>query len=76
MSNDKATAEAERLRSRWPAEFRDGARCAFLRRYDGDRDEGGYPAGYPAWPLDRRDAWCAGFNRGRVDRARLLREPA
>ena len=39
--------EVARLTQRWPDEFCDGARCAFLRRFDGDRQGGGYPAGIP-----------------------------
>jgi hypothetical protein len=62
------------FRSRWPDEFRDGARCAFLRRFDGDREPGGYPLGFHAWLLDRRNAWLAGFNRGFHDRLRLAQE--
>ena len=48
--------ELTTLRERWPAEYRDGARCVFLLRFDGDRDQGGYPRGFHKWPLDRRNA--------------------
>jgi hypothetical protein len=51
-----STAEAITLKERWPAEYRDGARCAFLLKFDGDREKGGYPRGFHAWPLERRDA--------------------
>jgi hypothetical protein len=60
--------ELTRLRERWPDEYRDGARCAFLLKFDGDRERGGYPRGFQAWPLERRNAWFAGFNRGFHDR--------
>ena len=63
-----------RLRQRWPEEFRDGARCGFLLRFDGDRERGGYPRGFHVWPLDRRNAWFAGFNRGFCDLSRLAQE--
>jgi hypothetical protein len=71
-----APAERDALREQWPAEFRDGARCGFLQRYDGDREAGGYPRGFHRWPLDRRNAWFAGFNVGFHDRLRLAREVA
>ena len=58
------------IRERWPDEFKDGARCAFLRRFDGRREAGGYPLGFHSWPLERRNAWFAGFNRGLCDRFR------
>lgn len=63
-----AADEVEMIRKAWPAEFNDGARCAFLQHYDGDREKGRYPLGFHGWPLDRRNAWFAGFNKGRCDR--------
>jgi hypothetical protein len=71
-----AGAELAALRSRWPDDFRDGARCGFLLRFDGEREEGGYPRGFHLWPLERRNAWFAGFNVGFHDRLRLAREGA
>jgi hypothetical protein len=71
-----APNEVGRLRRRLPDEFRDGARCAFLQRFDGQREPGGYPHGFHLWPLERRNAWFAGFNRGFHDRHRLAREEA
>ena len=70
------SVELTRLRDRWPAEFRGGARCGFLHRFDGDRENGGYPRGFHGWPLDRRNAWFAGFNVGFHDRLRFVREEA
>ena len=63
------------IRQRWPGEFKDGARCAFLQRLDGPRMRGGYPPGFDLWLLERRNAWWAGFNRGNCDRIRAQREP-
>jgi hypothetical protein len=63
--------ERERLRRAWPHEFEDGARCAFLRRFDGERERGGGPLGFHRWPLERRNAWYAGFNIGLHDRIRF-----
>jgi hypothetical protein len=68
--------EVARLKRLWSDEFRDGARCAFLRQFDGDREAGGYPRGFHRWSLDRRNAWIAGFNVGFHDRPRLAREGA
>jgi hypothetical protein len=67
------TVAAETFKEQWPDEYRDGARCAFLRRFEGDREEGGYPRGFHEWPLERRNAWFAGFNRGFHDRLGLAR---
>jgi hypothetical protein len=74
--NNRVEREIAELRSRWPDEYRDGARCAFLRRFDGDRQAGGYPRGFLRWPADRRTAWFCGFNVGFHDRLRLAREMA
>ncbi len=69
-----ALQELAALRERWPAEFRDGARCAFLRTFEGDREAGGSPIGFHRWLLERRNAWFAGFNVGFHDRLRLTRK--
>jgi hypothetical protein len=57
------------LRRQWQDAFDDGARCAFLGEYPGEREPGGYPKGFHLWPLDKRNAWFAGANLGLVDRA-------
>ena len=62
--SERTEFEIEGLRSRWPEEFRDGVRCAFLRRFPGERERGGYPRGFHGWTLDRRNAWFSGFNQG------------
>jgi hypothetical protein len=58
------------LQERWPREWRDGARSAFLGQLTGEREQGGYPREFHAWSLDRRNAWFGGFNRGYHDRLR------
>jgi hypothetical protein len=70
------TAEQESavLRQRWPQEFRDGKDCAFVRSFEGDREAGGYPLGFHRWPLERRNAWIAGFHQGFHDRLRLTKK--
>jgi len=71
---EKARREVERLRAAWPAEFNDGARCAFMGKYNGARELGGYPKGFHDWPLDRRNAWYAGWNCGDIDREKFEAE--
>jgi hypothetical protein len=71
-----AVDELGRLRRLWPGEFRDGARCGLLLRFDGEREKGGYPRGFHLWPPGRRNAWFAGFNRGFHDRLCLFRKEA
>ena len=70
----RSSEEVARLRQRWPAEFREAARCTFLMRFDGEREPGGYPLGFHRWPLHRRNVWFAGFNVGFHDRVRLLQD--
>lgn len=67
-------AERDCLKLGRAADFDDGARCAFLRRFDGARERGGFPPGFHGWPLGRRNAWFAGFNVGFHDRIRFERE--
>jgi hypothetical protein len=71
-----AADELETLRKAWPGEYMDGARFAFLRRVNGRREPGGYPAAFHAWSLQRRNAWFAGFNRGSCDRFRASQKEA
>jgi hypothetical protein len=70
--------EAERaaIRKQWPTEFDDGARCGFSWQFKGPREPGGYPKGFHGWPLARRNAWYAGFNKGNSDRALFEQERA
>jgi hypothetical protein len=76
LAGDKAEAVLTSLQNKWPAEFRDGARCAFLQQQEGPRDAGGCPQGFHRWPLERRNAWFAGFNVGFHDRLRLSQTEA
>ena len=43
------TREQIAIRARWEQEFDDGARCAFDRKYPGERETGGYPRGFHGW---------------------------
>jgi hypothetical protein len=61
------------LRRKWQHAFDDGAQCAFTKIYPGPREPGGYPKGFP---LEKRNAWFAGFNLGLIDLARLQEEEA
>lgn len=42
------SAETERaaIRKQWPAEFDDGVRCGLLKKFDGERELGGYAKGF------------------------------
>jgi hypothetical protein len=71
-----AEASLKSLQDKWPAEFRDGARCGFLQRRDSLYGPCGYPAGFAHWQLERRNAWFAGFNIGYHDRSRLSKAVA
>ena len=62
--NPAAAALVERLASRWPDEFRLGYRFGFRRKADPPCDRAGYPSGFHAWPLNRRNAWRARWNSG------------
>lgn len=64
------------IQEKWPAEFRDAARCGFSRQREGERDPGGYPLGFYQWSQERRNAWFAGFNQGFHDRTRHNEERA
>lgn len=59
-----AQERRESLRQRYPVEFNDGARRAFnsIKRY---------PRGFLGWPLEKRNAWFAGFNMGYMDRLKV-----
>ena len=59
----RALEERERLCRAYPDEYADGAR----RAYAGNKL---YPRRFAAWPLERRNAWFAGFNVGYCDRKR------
>jgi hypothetical protein len=69
--SDVLTTEQTEIRARWQKEFDDGARCAFLCKFPGEREAGGYPSGFHRWPLVRRNAWFSGFSRGFHDRLRI-----
>jgi hypothetical protein len=70
----QVNAERARLKRAWPGEFADGERCAFHAKFEGKRERGGYPVGFHAWPLERRNAWYCGFNYGLLERQRALME--
>lgn len=60
-----ALEERDRIERAFPAEFADGRRRAFIRNKL-------YPRGFHSWPIERRNAWFAGFNVGYVERKRTL----
>jgi hypothetical protein len=69
----RSAAEAERqaLRARFPELFDDGARMGFRGEpNNGEREPGGYPKGFHQLPLEARNAWWSGWNKGRIERKR------
>ncbi len=62
--------ERARLKAAWSDEWRDGLAAELFQKYDGEREVGGFPLGLHGWPLDRKNAWYAGFNYGRCQRLR------
>jgi hypothetical protein len=73
----RSTAEVERqaFRARFPELFDDGARMGFRGAPDpGPRELGGYPPGFHPLPLEARNAWFAGWNKGRSELKRKRRE--
>jgi hypothetical protein len=56
--------EIARLQAKYSADFKDGARLGLGLKPAGPREPGDYPKGFHPWPLERRNAWFAGFNRG------------
>jgi hypothetical protein len=62
MTASAPTIEArEKIRAQLPDEYDAGARAGFTQSSD-------YPSGFHSWPLERRDAFFAGYNAGRCDR--------
>jgi hypothetical protein len=63
------------LRKAWPQAFRDGVRSGLgLIEQSEQREPGNYPKGFHGWPLEKRNAWFAGYNVGRVKRLKLEEE--
>jgi hypothetical protein len=58
------------IRRDFPREFADGESMGAGWVLEGDREKGGYPLGFHDWPLERRNAWFAGFNLGYGQRER------
>jgi hypothetical protein len=63
-------AEAVRagLCEKFPLEFEHGYRTGFLGGNQPPCDAAGYMIGHHTWPLDRKNAWFAGFNLGHFER--------
>jgi hypothetical protein len=54
---DRSNSVTEALRAKYRTEFLAGAEAACCEYQ-------GYPDGFHAWALERRNAWWAGFNEG------------
>jgi hypothetical protein len=65
MTPSPKTIEArEKTRARFLDEYDAGARAGFTKSPE-------YPSGFHSWPLERRDAFFAGYNAGRCDRLNM-----
>jgi hypothetical protein len=57
----------DELLAKYPAEFRHG----YLSGYTGENqppcDAAGYMIGHHTWPLERKNAWFAGWNLGNCE---------
>jgi hypothetical protein len=66
------TTQAEQiraaLRAKFPDEFELGYRYGLTCAVQPGCDAAGYPLGFREWPLDRCNAWWAGFNLGYTQR--------
>jgi hypothetical protein len=66
------TVHAEQIRAdlckRFPLEFEHGYRTGYLGEFQKPCDAAGCIIGHHTWPLDRRNAWFAGFNLGHTER--------
>jgi hypothetical protein len=62
--------ERKRRRAAYPDEFDDGDAIGSYGKVHSARDPsgGGYPLGFHAWSIDRRNAWFCGFNLRYVKR--------
>jgi hypothetical protein len=63
-----ARDQRREIRKQWPAEFNAGLNFGLSGKAEFPSDPGGYPKGFHAWPLQRRNAWFAGFNFGYLAR--------
>jgi hypothetical protein len=71
----KVELERKRWREAYPAEFNDGIRIGFFgAKTERDPSGGGYPLGFHAWSIDRRNAWFCGFNLGYIKRKQTEQE--
>ena len=63
----RAEAVRAELCARFPAEFESGYHYGLTGAPQAPCDAAGYPIGFHEWPLDRRNAWWAGWNLGNVE---------
>jgi hypothetical protein len=53
---------------RFPQAFEHGYRTGYLGEFQHSCDAAGYMIGHHTWPIERRNAWFAGWNLGNVQR--------
>lgn len=61
---DRHLAWRDELLKRYPAEFEHGYLSGFTGELQSPCDQAGCPSGFHSWPLQRRNAWYAGWNLG------------
>jgi hypothetical protein len=63
----RSSLDRDELLAKYPAEFRHG----YLSGYTGENqppcDAAGYMIGHHTWPLERKNAWFAGWNLGNCE---------
>jgi hypothetical protein len=64
----RAEAVRAALCAKFPNEFEHGYRTGYLGENQPPCDAAGYMIGHHTWPLDRKNAWFAGFNLGHFER--------
>jgi hypothetical protein len=63
----RAEAVRAALCAKFPSEFEHGYRTGYLGENQPPCDAAGYMIGHHTWPLDRKNAWYAGWNLGNIE---------
>jgi hypothetical protein len=66
--SDRVLRVRAALCEKYPAEFHHGYATGYVGDPQPPCDAAGYQPGFRTWPLDRRNAWFAGWNLGNVER--------
>jgi hypothetical protein len=66
--NAQAKQIRAELREQFHQEFEHGYRTGYLGEFQQPCDAAGYPVGFHAWALARKNAWYSAWNLGNVQR--------